>query len=163
MSSLTAPPRTDPVRAGRFTIHGEVARPLTLSVADLRRRWGQHEATVTFDCATSGPQEHRFRGPLLREVMEAVTPSFDPRRRKERARFLVAFTGGDGHHAVLSWAEFDTDFGNGPILLATRMDGTELDEAGCQLVVPTDHCGARYISAVTSVWIGTCRVPHAGP
>lgn len=73
--------------------------------------------------------------------------------------FLLAVSGGDGHHAVLSWAEIDADFGNAPMLLATCLDGEDLDAAGTQLVVPSDRCGARYISAVTSIWIGACRLP----
>ena len=45
------------------------------------------------------------------------------------------------------------------MLLATRLDEQDLDAAGTQLVVPSDRCGARYISAVASIWIGTCRLP----
>lgn len=55
--------------------------------------------------------------------------------------------------------ELDADFGNAPVLLATAMDGRCLDRAGSQLVVPSDRCGARYISAITSVWVGACAVP----
>ncbi len=40
------------------------------------------------------------------------------------------------------------------ILLATRLDGRGLDTAGSQLVVPSDRCGARYVSAITRVWAG---------
>ncbi|MEV6399450.1 molybdopterin-dependent oxidoreductase [Streptomyces sp. NPDC051907] len=163
MSSIAMPPRTDAVGTGSFTVHGEVARPVTLSVADLRRGWRQHEARVTFNCAKNGPQHHTFHGALLREVVSTTAPCFDPSRRKERSRFLLAVGGGDGHHAVLSWAELDADFGDSPVLLATRLDEADLDEAGCQLVVPTDHCGARYISAVTSIWIGACRAPDSPP
>ncbi|MEU7513247.1 hypothetical protein AB0B13_14740 [Streptomyces sp. NPDC042898] len=108
---------------------------------------------------TDGPQRHSFTGPLLREVVAGTLPDFDPRRRKERSRFLLAVSGGAGHHAVLSWAEIDADFGDAPVLLATRMDDEALDEAGTQLVVPSDRCGARYVSAVTGIWIGSCRTP----
>ncbi|NEE27303.1 molybdopterin-dependent oxidoreductase, partial [Streptomyces sp. SID7982] len=68
--------------------------------------------------------------------------AFDARRRKDRSRFLLAVTGGDGHHAVLSWAEIDADFGDAPVLLATRMDGRPLEPDGSQLVMPRDRCGA---------------------
>ncbi|WCD87630.1 hypothetical protein KPP03845_104015 [Streptomyces xanthophaeus] len=61
-----------------------------------------------------------------------------------------------------SWAELDADFAAGPVLLATRLDGEELDEAGSQLVVPTDRCGARYVSAVTHVWFGALPAPDVG-
>ncbi|MFG2212351.1 molybdopterin-dependent oxidoreductase [Streptomyces sp. NPDC048638] len=154
------PPDTAPAGSRRFAIRGQLRRPLALSVADLRERWAQRHADVVFDCATNGPQHHTFEGPLLREVVDEAGPAFDARRRKDRSRFLLAVTGKDGHHAVLSWAELDADFGNSPILLATAMDGRGLDEVGSQLVVPSDRCGARYISAITGIWVGTCAVPE---
>lgn len=147
---------------GSFDLYGEVARPVTLTVADLRRGWEQHRAEVVFDCATDGARHHTFEGPLLREVVSGTRPGFDPARRKDRSRFLLAVSGGDGHHTVLSWAEIDADFGDAPMLLATRMDDADLDEAGAQLVVPSDRCGARYVSAVRRIWVGTCRPPAGG-
>ncbi|MEV8317873.1 molybdopterin-dependent oxidoreductase [Streptomyces sp. NPDC059900] len=162
MSRPGTPTRTIPVRAGAFAMSGDIQRPATLTVADLRERWEQHESDVTFDCATNGPQRHTFAGPLLREVVGDAGPAFDPRRRKDRSRFLLAVSGGDGHHTVLSWAEIDADFGNSPVLLATRLDGRELDAVGSQLVVPSDRCGARYISAISSIWIGAGRVLTGG-
>ncbi len=153
-SSGSAGPGTPPPSAVALLLAGEVERPVSLTVADLRERWEQHRADVVFHCATSGPRHHVFEGPLLREVVDTAKPAFDARRRKDRSRFLLAVTGGDGHHTVLSWAELDADFGNVPVLLATAMDGERLDTAGSQLVVPSDHCGARYISAITNVWVG---------
>ncbi|KOX24452.1 MULTISPECIES: molybdopterin-dependent oxidoreductase [unclassified Streptomyces] len=160
-AAAPAPTRTPApasVPAGSFTLRGDVARPATLTVADLRRDWEQHRVEVVFDCATAGPQHHTFSGPLLREVATAARPRFDPARRKERSRFLIAVDGGDGHHALLSWAEIDADFGDAPVLLATRMDDRDLDGDGPQLVVPSDRCGARYVSAVTGIWIGSARL-----
>lgn len=175
MSRLsTPPPRTAPralprpvphssPRTPSFLLRGELARPAVLTVADLRERWEQQRADVVFNCLKNGPQPHTFEGPLLREVVQDAGPAFDPARRKDRSRFLVAVTGADGHHTALSWAEIDADFGNVPILLATAVDGHDLDADGSQLVVPSDHCGARYISAISSVWIGACVVPEAPP
>ncbi|MFI6090752.1 molybdopterin-dependent oxidoreductase [Streptomyces sp. NPDC051218] len=157
MSRPSTAPLATPTTAASFTVHGEVAQPFTLTVADLRAGWQQHQAEVTFDCATSGSQHHRFEGPLLHDVIRAAEPGFNPRRRKDRSRFLLAISGGDGHHTVLSWGEIDPDFADSPILLATRLDDTELDAVGSQLVVPTDRCGARYISAITSIWTGAYR------
>ncbi|MET8294211.1 molybdopterin-dependent oxidoreductase [Streptomyces sp. NPDC005180] len=140
-------------------VTGEVLRPLTLSVEHLRTRWPQHGAQVVFDCAANGPQQHSFEGPLLRDVVSAAEPAFDPARRKDRSRFLLTAEGGDGHRSVLAWAEVDEDFGGAPVLLATRMDGRDLDAEGSQLVVPTDRCGARYVSALTCLRIGASPLP----
>lgn len=164
MGRLRTPPGSPPsVRTGAFDLRGELARPGTLTVADLRRGWEQHSADVVFQCASSGPRHHRFEGPLLREVVADARPDFDARRRRDRSRFLLAVTGGDGHHTVLSWGEIDPDFGAVPALLATTLEGTPLDPAGSQLVVPTDRCGARHISAITSVWVGAGLVPGPEP
>ncbi|MFF8833277.1 molybdopterin-dependent oxidoreductase [Streptomyces sp. NPDC015131] len=161
MSQLSVPPHApDPAPPARsFLLGGEVAAPAVLTVADLRRGWEQHRVDVVFDCATSGSRRHTFQGPLLREVVGDTRPAFDPRRRKDRSRFVVRVHGGDGHHSVLAWAEVDADFGDAPVLLATRLDGDDLDTAGAQLVVPSDRCGARYVSAVTGIWVGTLP-PH---
>ncbi|MFJ4970691.1 molybdopterin-dependent oxidoreductase [Streptomyces sp. NPDC088755] len=154
MNRLGAPRRTPATQLASLTVRGDVGHPTTLTVRDLREGRRQHRAEVVFDCATSGPQRHVFEGPLLREVVLAAHPLFDTRRRKDRSRFALAVSGGDGHHTVLTWAEIDADFGNAPVLLATRLDGEDLDPAGSQLVVPADRCGARYISAITQVWVG---------
>ncbi|MFI1705535.1 molybdopterin-dependent oxidoreductase [Streptomyces griseoruber] len=137
-------PQTDVVLAG------DLARPTRLTVADLLT-WPQRRAAVSFECATSGVQHHRFTGPLLHDVLSAAKPGFDPARRKDRLRFLVAVHGADGHHAVLSWAESDPDFGNAAVLLATTVDDTPLDGAGPQLVLPQDRCGARHISGIATI------------
>ncbi|MEV6568477.1 helix-turn-helix domain-containing protein [Streptomyces kronopolitis] len=59
---------------------------------------------------------------------------------------------GTGLHPVPG--EGLTSVRNAPILLATALDGGPLDGAGSQLVVPSDRCGARYISAITGIWVG---------
>jgi len=78
-------------------------------------------------------------------------PASAPARRKDRLRFLIAVSGTDGHHALLSWAEIDPDFGRAPVLLAVSIDDTSLDRAGPQLVLPQDRCGARHISGITAI------------
>lgn len=135
-----------------LALTGDLTRPARLTVPDLLA-WPQHEADVSFDCATSGIQRHRFTGPLLHDVLAAAGPGFDPARRKDRLRFLIAVSGTDGHHALLSWAEIDPDFGRAPVLLAATLDDAPLDRAGSQLVVPQDRCGARYISGINAIHV----------
>ncbi|MET7902552.1 molybdopterin-dependent oxidoreductase [Streptomyces sp. NPDC005355] len=131
-------------------LSGDLARPASLTVPDLLA-WTQHRARVSFECATSGVQHHRFEGPLLYDVLHDAGPGFDRARRKDRLRFLIAVTGADGHHALLSWGEIDPDFGRAPVLLATRIDDSPLDRHGPQLVLPQDRCGARHISGITTI------------
>lgn len=138
---------------------GDVARPARLTVSELLT-WPQHRTRVSFECATSGIQQHDFTGPLLYDVLTSAGPVFDPVRRKDRLRFLIAVRGADGHHALLSWAEIDPDFGRAPVLLAATIDGAPLDAAGPQLVLPQDRCGARHISGIVAVHVeGGYSVP----
>ena len=150
MSQSLAAAGTVTVPPAELTLAGDLARPARLTVPDLLA-WPQHEADVSFECATSGVQHHRFTGPLLHDVLSAAGPGFDPARRKDRLRFLIAVTGADGHHALLSWAEIDPDFGRAPVLLAATIDATPLDRAGPQLVLPQDRCGARHISGIRAI------------
>ncbi|MEU5093008.1 molybdopterin-dependent oxidoreductase [Streptomyces sp. NPDC021356] len=136
--------------AAELVLDGDLDRPTRLTVSDLAA-WPQHRAGVAFECATSGVRHHRFTGPLLYDVLADAGPAFDPARRKDRLRFLIAVRGTDGHHTLLSWAEIDPDFGRAPVLLAVTLDGAPLDHPGAQLVLPQDRCGGRYVSGVEAI------------
>ncbi|MEY9841998.1 hypothetical protein [Streptacidiphilus sp. EB103A] len=134
-------------------LHGHLAQPRELTVEQLREL-PAHRAEVSFDCRTSGPQHHAFEGPKLWDVLRAAGLHLVSANRKGRLGHLITITGADGHFVLLSWAEIDPEFSGQQILLATRIDSRPLDAAGPQLVVPTDVCGARYISGITAVWVG---------
>ncbi|MFC4034873.1 hypothetical protein ACFO3J_25890 [Streptomyces polygonati] len=141
---------------------GDLARPALLTVTALRG-WPERDADVSFECASSGIQRHRFRGPLLHDVLIDAGPAFGPAGRRDRLRFLITVTGRDGHLALLSWAEIDPDFGGAPVLLATGADGVPLDDRGPQLVVPQDRCGARHISGITAIRVEAHLPAATGP
>lgn len=148
-----------------LTLTGQVARPARLTVPDLLR-WPQHEVRVSFECATSGTRRHGFTGPRLYDVLAGAGPGFDPARRKDRLRFLIAVTGADGHHVLLSWAEIDPDFAHAPVLLAVSIDGEPLDLTGPQLVLPQDRCGGRHISGISAIRVDgeyACWAPEEPP
>ncbi|MFD7708543.1 molybdopterin-dependent oxidoreductase [Streptomyces sp. NPDC059785] len=150
MSQSLAPtgPAAGPV--AEVVLTGDLTRPARLTVPALLA-WPQHRTRVSFECATSGTQHHSFTGPLLHDVLTAAGPAFDPARRKDRLRFLIAVRAADGHHALLSWAEIDPDFGRAPVLLAVTIDDSPLDRAGPQLVLPPDRCGARHLSGIRAI------------
>ncbi|MET8682797.1 molybdopterin-dependent oxidoreductase [Streptomyces sp. NPDC004732] len=133
-----------------LALTGDLARPARLTVPELSA-WPQHRVQVSFECATSGMQHHHFSGPLLHDVLADAGPVFDPVRRKDRLRFLIALSGADGHRVLLTWAEIDPDFGGAPVLLALSLDDTPLDRAGPQLVLPQDRCGGRHISGINTI------------
>ncbi|MFJ3665839.1 molybdopterin-dependent oxidoreductase [Streptomyces sp. NPDC090106] len=149
-SHAQAQPSSPPPPVARLALTGDLARPARLTVSDLHG-WRQHRTRVAFECRTSGVQHHCFEGPLLYDVLRDAGPGFDPARRKDRLRFLIAVSGADGHHTLLSWAEIDPDFADAPVLLAVAIDDTPLDRAGPQLVLPQDRCGARYVSGIEAI------------
>jgi hypothetical protein len=140
-------------RAPAVRFHGRLAAPVELTVAQLRDL-PAHQVQVSFDCRSEGEQRHGFEGPKLWDVLCSAQPRVDLTGRKERPGLVLTVRGADGHRAALSWAEIDPDFGGQRVLLATSVDGAPLDLSGPQLVVPGDHCGARYISGITEVWVG---------
>ncbi|MBL1087671.1 hypothetical protein JK359_38070 [Streptomyces actinomycinicus] len=155
MSQSLAAAGTATGQVAEVVLTGDLARPARLTVPDLLA-WPQRRAEVAFECATSGIQHHCFTGPLLHDVLVDAGPAFDPGRRKDRLRFLIAVRGADGHHAVLSWAEIDPDFGRAPVLLGVTLDDTPLDRVGPQLVLPQDRCGARHISGIDAIRVDGC-------
>ncbi|MDI2124617.1 hypothetical protein [Yinghuangia seranimata] len=137
---------------GVMRLGGEVRSPRVVAMDDLRSL-PQQERAVTFTCRKSGVRRHAFSGPLLLDVAALAGPAFVPNERKDRLRFLISLRGADGHLVVLSWAEIDPEFGNGPVLLGVTRDGLALDDEGPQLVVPGDVCGARNVSGIVELRI----------
>lgn len=130
-----------------FVVDGHVARPLTLSVADLRRFPTRHE--VVRYIAAGKQETHRFRGALLTDVLAAAKPQFDPAVKHDELRHAVLVSAIDDYATVLSWGEIDPGFANTEVLLASEEDGHAL--ARPQLVVPSDKEGGRYVHDVSSV------------
>ena len=141
------PPPSGP--AATFQVDGTVAKPLTLTVDDLRALPKQR-VKVSFESA-AGTQHHVYKGPLLYDVLAQAGPTFDPAVKNDALRHVVAVTGSDGYTAVVSWGEIDPGFAGRPILLATSEDGRPLDTDGPRLVVPGDVKGGRYVTNVVDV------------
>ncbi|MFC4054943.1 molybdopterin-dependent oxidoreductase [Actinomadura syzygii] len=142
-----------PQASAQVRLTGELERATPLTVADLRAM-PQHTMPAKFLCGRLGAQRHEYTGTPLLGVLLAARPRFDPAVRKDRVRFLVTVTGRDGHLAVLSWAEIDPQYGDTTVLLATSVDHHHLDTQGPQLVVPGDAAGGRYVSQITTIWVG---------
>lgn len=139
-------------------LDGDLIAATRLTARELCSR-PQYPAPASFECSTSGTRSHDFSGPLLHDVIVYAAAGAVPAPRKDRARFLVAVTGLDGHQAVLSWAEIDPEFARRPVLLALRRDGVALERNGPQLVVPSDRCGSRFVSTVSHIWVGVREIP----
>ncbi|MFF2043554.1 molybdopterin-dependent oxidoreductase [Kitasatospora sp. NPDC058170] len=150
----TAPTPAVPLKPGEVRVAGQVDKPYTLTLADLRKL-PLVTVSVTYTSA-KGPQAHSFDGVPLHTVLTAAAPRFDRSKKNGALRGVVAATGGGDYRAVFGWAELDPDFAKSQVLLAVSQDGTPFDDAaGPSLVVPQDTKGGRYVSELNQVWVGT--------
>ncbi|MFE5534850.1 molybdopterin-dependent oxidoreductase [Streptomyces sp. NPDC056492] len=152
-AGASAKPSAAPLGPGEVRVGGEVAKPYTLTLADLRKL-PQSSAPVKFTSA-KGDQEHTYAGVPLYEVLKTAEPRFDQSKKNGQLRGVVAATGGGDYRAVFAWAELDPGFAKSQILLAVSEDGVPFDDAaGPRLVVPQDTKGGRYVSELNQLWVG---------
>ncbi|MFJ3788799.1 molybdopterin-dependent oxidoreductase [Kitasatospora sp. NPDC090091] len=143
-----------PLKPGEVRITGQVDKPYTVTVADVRKL-PQVSVPVEFTSA-KGPQAHTYEGALLNTVLTAAAPRFDQSKKNPFLRGVVVATGGGDYRAVLAWAELDPGFAKSQVLLAVSEDGKPFDDAaGPRLVVPQDTKGGRYVSELNQLWVGT--------
>jgi len=129
--------------AATFVVDGQVAHPRTLTVEDLRQ-FPEQRVRARFGSG-DGREEHRYRGALLLDVLEAAQPQFDPETKND----AVLVTASDGYQAAVAWGEIDPRFAATEVLLAYEEDRQPL--ARPRLVVPSDERGGRYVTEVTRV------------
>ena len=129
--------------AATFVVDGQVAHPRTLTVEDLRQ-FPEQRVRARFGSG-DGREEHRYRGALLLDVLEAAQPQFDPETKND----AVLVTASDGYQAAVAWGEIDPRFAATEVLLAYEEDRQPL--ARPRLVVPGDERGGRYVTDVSRV------------
>ncbi|MER5774281.1 molybdopterin-dependent oxidoreductase [Streptomyces sp. NPDC002039] len=151
----TSAPATSaaPLKPGETRVAGEVGKPYTVTLAELRKL-PQTSAAVKFTSA-KGEQEHTYQGVLLNDVLKTAEPRFDQGKKNGQLRGFVAATGGGDYRAVFAWAEIDPAFAKSQVLLAVSEDGVPFDDAaGPRLVAPQDTKGGRYVSELNQLWVG---------
>ena len=131
-----------------ISISGNVAEPLTLTVADLKR-YPAHEIQYVAgrgaDHKTGGGPARQYTGCLLRDVLAAAKPT-EGKPRELRKSYVVA-TASDGYEVVFSWAElFISPIGDNVYIVYAR-DGDPLadDEGRFALIAATDTRPARHV------------------
>ncbi|MEU9860185.1 molybdopterin-dependent oxidoreductase [Streptomyces sp. NPDC047971] len=150
----STPATAAPIKPGEVRVAGQVDKPYTVTLADLRSR-PQVSVQVRYTSA-KGPQQHTYQGVLLHDVLKDAQPRFDESKKNGQLRGVVAATGGGDYRAVLGWAELDPGFAKSRVLLAVSEDGKPFDDtAGPRLVVPQDSRGGRYVSELNQLWVGT--------
>ena len=143
-----------------LAVRGNVATPLSLSVADLGRFPVQRveDTRIGSGQANEKAQARQFAGCLLRDVLNAA--KLTEAGRNDLRRTIVVATASDGYKAVFSWAElFNTAIGDG-VLIVYERDGKPLpdDEGRIALVSLKDtRPGPRHVKWLAS--LDVVRVP----
>ena len=115
-AALQATPAASPGATEGVEFSGQVARPGTLTVADLQ---GLSPETVTVVQETRrGEEEHTFTGVRLYDALELVGLVVGHDERNPLLRRYLVVTAKDGHRLVISGGELDPFFGATPMLLA---------------------------------------------
>jgi DMSO/TMAO reductase YedYZ molybdopterin-dependent catalytic subunit len=136
-----------------LVVRGNVATPLTLSVADLAKFPVQRvdDTRVVSGQGNDKAQSRQFVGCLLRDVLNAARLTGD---RIDLRKSVIVATASDGYKAVFSWAELvNTVIGDGVIVVYER-DGKPLadDEGRIALVSLKDtRPGPRHVKWLASV------------
>ncbi|MFD4922954.1 molybdopterin-dependent oxidoreductase [Streptomyces goshikiensis] len=142
-----------PLGPGEVRVGGEVAKPYSVTLADLRKL-PQASVEVKFTSA-KGEQRHTYQGVPLHDVLKTAEPRFDAAKKNGQLRGFVSATGGGDYRALFAWAEIDPGFAKSQVLLAVSEDGVAFDDAaGPRLVVPQDTKGGRYVSELNQLWVG---------
>ena len=117
----TAGQMPDPA-PGTVVINGDVANPMTLTMAQLQSL-PQVSQTDTF-LSGSRSSTNSESGPALYSILEAAQPKFLACDPNDKRRFSVEVTSSeDGFAGIFSWAEIDPQLDNVPALLSLVNNG----------------------------------------
>jgi DMSO/TMAO reductase YedYZ molybdopterin-dependent catalytic subunit len=135
--------------APQLIVGGDVAKPLSLSLDDLR-----HMSRATVKAKNEhAEEEETYEGvPLAALLTQAGAPQGAQLRGKAMATYVV-IEGADGYQVIFSIAELDFDFENSEVLVADTLAGKPLnDKLGpLRLVAPHDKRPARWVRMLHSI------------
>jgi DMSO/TMAO reductase YedYZ molybdopterin-dependent catalytic subunit len=144
-------PAKDAKASVAIKVHGEVAKPLDLTAADLA---GLKRQTVT--ARAHDNRESKYEGVLLHDVLhKAALPAGKDLRGKAVSLYLIV-EAADGYKALFALAELDPAYNDRTILLADHRDGQPLTarEGPYQIVVPGEKRHSRWVRQVVGLRIG---------
>ncbi|HXO44630.1 MAG TPA: molybdopterin-dependent oxidoreductase [Candidatus Cybelea sp.] len=156
-AQTTSPPATQGAatdskpHGAQLAIGGDVATPLSVSVADLG---GFPRKAVTVMNEHTGKQE-TYQGVLLAELLKrAGVPQGSALRGAAMATYVLA-EGEDGYRVVFSLAELDSGIEDADVLVADTMDGGPIpDKLGpLRLIAPHEKRPARWVRMLRSITV----------
>jgi len=155
ISAQTAmPPATPPTAQAApadSKTSGDVATPLSLSVADLG---GFPRKTLKVTNEHTGKEE-TYQGVPLAEILKRAGVPQGPALRGAALATYVRAEGEDGYSVVFSLAELDTGIQDSDVLVADTMDGGPIpDKLGpLRLIAPHEKRPARWVRMLRSITV----------
>ncbi len=139
-----------PSAPAELTVAGDVEKPLSLSLEDLRHLT---RTTVKTTNEHQGNKEEVYEGVLLSTLLkQAGVPQGAHMRGAAMAKYVVA-EGSDGYRVTFSIAELDSSFQDSEVVVADTLNGASLGEklGPLRLVVPHDKRPGRWVRTLRSI------------
>lgn len=133
-----------------ISIGGEVRRPLTLSIKDLKTF-----PPVEINAKDKDGTGHVFKGVRLFDILDSAGVTLGKQLRGENLTKYVSVKALDGYAVIFALPEIDPEFTSQTILLAYEADGKLLSkgEGPFRLIVPSDRKHGRWVREITSIEI----------
>lgn len=131
-------------------IEGEVLKPLTLTLDDLKKLKQAQIKTKDKD-----GNDRVFQGVPLVVLLESAGVTLGSALRGENLTKYILVKAADGYEVVFSLPEVDTEFTDQTVLLAYEADGKPLakGEGPFRMIVPLDKKQARWIREIALISI----------
>lgn len=135
-------------------VSGNVARPLTLSVDDLKRLPVQRveDRRVVGAPGIAAETVRRYTGCLLRDVLDAA--GLTEKARRDLRRSYVVASASDDYQVVFSWGElYNSPLGAG-VLVVYEIDGAPLADSEGRIALQSlkdDRPGPRHVKWLSRV------------
>src|SRR5262245_502618 len=135
-------PSSAPAAAATLTVDGDVAKPLSLSAAELKKL-----PRTKVEVKTEDGTVNVYEGVLAGELMKMAGVPLGGQMRGSAVATYVLASASDGYQALFAIAELDPAFTESNIVVADTVDGKPLFEyqGPIRLVAPKDLRGARSV------------------
>jgi DMSO/TMAO reductase YedYZ molybdopterin-dependent catalytic subunit len=140
---------------GRLTIQGDVDKPLSVTLDDLR-----HMPRTTLKVMSPhAKKEDTYQGVLLTELLKRTGVPLGAQLRGAAMATYVQADASDGYCVIFSLPELDAEFQDSDVIVADTMNGAPLDDktGPFRLVAPHDKRPARWVKMVQSLTV--VRIP----
>jgi DMSO/TMAO reductase YedYZ molybdopterin-dependent catalytic subunit len=136
----------------RLEVNGDIDKPMSLSLADLR---GLPRQTLTV-MNEHEKKEETYQGVPLAEILKRAGVPQGSALRGPALAIYVRAQGADGYAAVFALAELDSSVQDSGVLVADTLDGQPIpDKLGpLRLVAPHDKRPARWVRMLRTVTVG---------